>query len=1138
LSGLTFGAGRWLAVGYYGTILGSGTGDNWEGLPTVHPDELEGVAAGPHGFVTVGRDGLWAGTPDAREWRRLDIPTNHRLRAVQYDGETMVAVGDNGTVLRSSDGRVWAQVDAGISRSLFCLATDGRSWVAAGEWGHVYRSDDGLTWQECQSVSTQDLYAVTDGAAGWVATGRNGTLLYSRDGRSWRRAESGVSRHLYAVASEGSLYVAVGEGGAVARSEDGRHWEAIHLGRRNHLEGISAVNGQWWAVGYEGILFTSLDGRTWVQMDSPTETGLYEIASDSRRMVAVGEGGAILTRAAPPPPVNVGAVVSADPRLGRLRLLPAGTAPVPRALHPGSEKPAEFPTSRVLLPGDIAVMERPVAGDPRGDFPALRGSVIRAGQESSAAKAISPLTLTWREAVLFANRLSRARGLPSCYYTSAEHVEPVSRHNFLSADIVCDFTSDGFRLPSERDMARLAAVRAGSLRGILAMPAEHGEWCWPAGDMTLVPHGQANGASSNIRVVARDGTGELRFMSPPPGGTRQFRLVRTIPRSGPCLQINRLSFGPSGEADIVFSAYQSTGQPLEGLRQEDLRVALDGQEVPFNLEGLPGAPFVAGVICLDKSASIPAATVDSGRRLVADLLRLAGPDDRWAVVTAGDSQPLSGLTKTHDELLTEQDREPTGGFTRLYDALIRALDILGPSRGSRHVVVLTDGRDTHSRHTLHQAMEVAMARRICLHVIGMEDSPGEALPVAVRETGGRLFRSPAEVSPAELMAGLRRYPAGQYRVRGLAADRLKSATELRLSVFHREGLGEASRTLPGGLALRAPLAVKLPDRLEIPPSGRVAFPVTLDMPLDNLPDAWKITTWEFELEYDPHLIRVEDLWPSGTLCDGWNVRGEKAQGRMVVRAEGPRPLGDRGRLLNINLTPAPGAGPGDGGLIRLSGLRMNGEVMDGVTAETMVILGEHCVAGDVSGDGAVSVFDAQLIEQYVLGESGDQALPLCAADVTADGHITALDAAWIRHCDAGEWSEFPAMPGQAAASPARLRLAVEDMYQEREFVWRVPVILDSRVETVAWEMVFMADENDSLGFEPSALTDTCSMSVARRGNTWRVVLTGTTPLRNGCLLYVEIRTDPPPGLSADTGTPPSLIRLLRAYRIDEYPPFE
>jgi len=58
-------------------------------------------------------------------------------------------------------------------------------------------------------------------------------------------------------------------------------------------------------------------------------------------------------------------------------------------------------------------------------------------------------SVTWYEAVLFANLLNTERGLTLCYYADASFATPITSSNYTAGPFYCNFTAAGYRLLTE-----------------------------------------------------------------------------------------------------------------------------------------------------------------------------------------------------------------------------------------------------------------------------------------------------------------------------------------------------------------------------------------------------------------------------------------------------------------------------------------------------------------------------------------------------------------------------------------------------------------------------------------------------------------------------------------------------------------
>jgi Ca-activated chloride channel family protein len=211
---------------------------------------------------------------------------------------------------------------------------------------------------------------------------------------------------------------------------------------------------------------------------------------------------------------------------------------------------------------------------------------------------------------------------------------------------------------------------------------------------------------------------------------------------------------------VTVSVTDANGRLVTGLEKDDFQIWEDGLEQKVTQFTDERVPVSLGVL-LDASDSMRGQPVVDARgaldRFVGELLR---PEDEAFVATFNHSASLASRWRTPPSALTNVLRglQPTGG-TAMYDALVETTMFFSRRVNSRAAIVLiSDGADTASDRTLHQAVDAVRRSDMFVYAIAI-DPPDARLstrvnPEALREltslSGGytEVVKSAADLGPA------------------------------------------------------------------------------------------------------------------------------------------------------------------------------------------------------------------------------------------------------------------------------------------------------------------------------------------------------------------------------------------------------
>jgi PKD repeat protein len=267
---------------------------------------MNSVTWGAGRFVAVGDNGAIGTSTDGAVWNGRLLGGNH-LNGITYGAGQYVAVGDYGTVVTSPDGATWTARASGVGETLYGITYGRSKYLASTYWPSctILTSNDGVAWSQRTISACTYLENVVSAGAWFFAFGSGNAIWTSPDGAIWTRRYSGLDSYssLYDVAYGAGKYVAVGGSGAIVTSTDGISWTVRQSGTTMWLEGVVYTGQAFVVVGEYGEALTSPDGVGWTSRPTGTSRDFHAVAFDGSHAVAVGDDGTIIrsTCSAGPP---------------------------------------------------------------------------------------------------------------------------------------------------------------------------------------------------------------------------------------------------------------------------------------------------------------------------------------------------------------------------------------------------------------------------------------------------------------------------------------------------------------------------------------------------------------------------------------------------------------------------------------------------------------------------------------------------------------------------------------------------------------------------------------------------------------------------------------------------------------------
>ncbi len=233
------------------------------------------------------------------------------------------------------------------------------------------------------------------------------------------------------------------------------------------------------------------------------------------------------------------------------------------------------------------------------------------------------------------------------------------------------------------------------------------------------------------------------------------------------------------------------GRPAPVLGPDEFEVLEDGRPRPIEVFAAGDFPLSVA-LAIDRSFSMagtPLAMAKSAGHVFLGALR---PGDHAAIVAIGSQvEPLAPLSADRPAQHAALGALTAWGTTSLHDAIIASIDAIQPASGRRALVLLSDGDDRYSEHTVEAVVAHAREADVLVYPIALGDQMPELFGQLASLTGGRAFQLRQARALAPTLEAIAVELRGQYLLGYAPAPVAPGASQTWRSIevrVKREGL--------------------------------------------------------------------------------------------------------------------------------------------------------------------------------------------------------------------------------------------------------------------------------------------------------------------------------------------------------------
>lgn len=184
----------------------------------------------------------------------------------------------------------------------------------------------------------------------------------------------------------------------------------------------------------------------------------------------------------------------------------------------------------------------------------------------------------------------------------------------------------------------------------------------------------------------------------------------------------------------------------------------------FKLVDTEESSQVSIAIVMDRSGSMAGKPLEDAKLAASACVEhMDAGEQRLAVVSYDDTPSLDVAAGTSRDTLIRGIRDVNaGGGTNISGGIGRGIDALSAEKGTKAIILLTDGQDGNTQEEMERAIETARQNRVAIYVVGFGEVNSDYLGSIAQSTGGRFILAANSTELEDVYLTLQKYIVNNY----------------------------------------------------------------------------------------------------------------------------------------------------------------------------------------------------------------------------------------------------------------------------------------------------------------------------------------------------------------------------------------